>query len=96
MKLQQANHELEVSMQLKISELMQESEYLKADIEAKHAAAVLALAQAEGVGNNLQVTALQTAAAMQKQKQDGIIAALNVLKDLAGFQKENLWRLDLV
>ena len=94
MKVAQKDKELEISIQLKISELMQEAEYLKADIEKKHAETILLMAQAEGIDNNLQVTALQTAVAMQKQKQDGILGALHILKDLSGFKTEKQSMLD--
>lgn len=88
MKIEQKNAQLKQEMQLKMFDLMQEIEYLRAEILEKESRAALNLAQAEGVQDNLQITAIQSAVSLAKSKQDGLIATLNVLKDLAGFTKE--------
>jgi hypothetical protein len=88
MKIEQKNLALKQEMQLKMFDLMQEIEYLRAEILEKESRAALNLAQAEGVKDNLQITAIQSAVSLAKAKQDGLIATLNVLKDLAGFSKE--------
>jgi hypothetical protein len=88
MKIEQKNLQMKQDLQLKMFDLMQEIEYLRAEILEKETRAALNLAQAEGVKDNLQITAIQSAVSLAKAKQDGLIATLNVLKDLAGFSKE--------
>lgn len=88
MKIEQKNQEMRLEMQFKMFDLMQEIEYLRAEIVSKEASATLMLAQAEGISAGHQIAAIQSAVALAKQKQDGLIAALGVLRDLAGFQEE--------
>lgn len=88
MKIEQKNMQFKVETQLKMFDLMQEIEYLRAEIAEKESRAALNLAMAEGQRDNLEITALQTAVAMTKAKQDGLIGALNVLRSLTGFDKE--------
>jgi chaperonin GroES len=94
MKIEQKNLQMKQDLQLKMFDLMQELEYLRAEILEKETRAALNLAQAEGVQDNLQITALQSAVALAKTKQDGLIATLQVLKDLAGFTKEKKGLID--
>lgn len=94
MKIEQKNMQFKIDTQLKMFDLMQEIEYLRAEIAEKESRAALNLAMAEGQQDNLQITALQTAVSLSKQKQDGLIATLNVLKDLAGFGKEKKGLID--
>jgi chaperonin GroES len=94
MKIEQKNMQFKMEMQMKMFDMMQEIEYLRAEIIEKESRAALNMAMAEGQQDNLQITALQTAVAMAKAKQDGLIGALNVLKDLAGFSKEKKGLID--
>lgn len=82
MKIEQKNLEFKMNMQLKMFDLMQEIEYLRAEILEKESRAALNYAQAEGVEGGQQVAAMQTAVALLKQKQDGLLKALEVLRDL--------------
>jgi chaperonin GroES len=88
MKVEQKNMQFKMEMQLKMFDLMQEIEYLRAEIAEKESRAILNLAQAKGQEDNLEITALQTAVSIAKTKQEGLIQTLAVLKDLAGFSKE--------
>lgn len=88
MKIEQKNMEFKMNMQMKMFDLMQEIEYLRAEIAEKESRAVLNLAQAEGIESGHQVAAMQTAVALLKQKQDGLLQTLQVLKDLSGMQSE--------
>lgn len=88
MKIEQKNLEFKTNIQLKIFDLMQELEYLRAEILEKETRAALNLAQAEGIEAGHQVAALQQAVALLKQKQDGLVSTLTLLKDLAGMNKE--------
>ncbi|MBT9146056.1 MAG: hypothetical protein DDT42_01935 [candidate division WS2 bacterium] len=88
MKIEQQKAEFQMNLQIKMFDLMQETELLRSEILEKETRAALNLAQAEGAQDNLQITALQSAIALAKTKQDGLIATLKVLKDLAGFSKE--------
>jgi chaperonin GroES len=94
MKIEQKNMQFKMEMQLKMFDLMQEIEYLRAEIAEKESRAALNYAMAEGQRDNLQITALQTAVSIAKNKQEGLIQALNVLKDIAGFTKEKKGLLD--
>jgi chaperonin GroES len=88
MKIEAKNAQFQMEMQFKVFDIMQEIEYLRAEILEKESRAALNMAMAEGQRDNLQITALQTAVAVAKNKQEGLIQALTVLKDLAGFTKE--------
>lgn len=88
MKIEQKNMQFQMEMQIKMFDIMQEIEYLRAEILEKESRAALNMAMAEGQRDNLQITALQTAVSVAKSKQEGLIQTLNVLKDLAGFNKE--------
>jgi chaperonin GroES len=94
MKIEQKNMQFKIETQLKMFDLMQEIQYLQSEIVEKESRAALNYAMAEGQKDNLQITALQTAVSLAKQKQDGLIATLNVLKDLAGFTKEKKGLID--
>lgn len=94
MKVEQKNMQFKMEMQMKMFDLMQEIEYLRAEITEKESRAALNLAMAAGQRDNLQITALQTAVSIAKNKQEGLIQALNVLKDLAGFAKEKKGLID--
>ena len=88
MKIEQKNMQFKMDLQMKMFDLMQEIEYLRAEILEKESRAALNLAQAEGVKEGHQIAAIQSAVSLMKQKQDGLIQALSVLKDLSGMQKE--------
>ena len=88
MKIEQKNMQFKMEMQLKMFDLMQEIEYLRAEILEKESRAALNYAQAEGVQSGHQIAAIQSAIGLLKQKQTGLIDALGVLRDLAGFEKE--------
>lgn len=88
MKIEQKNMEFKMSMQLKMFDMMQEIEYLRAEILEKESRAAYNLAQAEGVKEGHQIAAIQSAVSLMKQKQDGLIKALEVLRDLSGMQQE--------
>lgn len=68
--------------QHKIFELQQEIRYLDADIVEKESKAALNLAQAEGIDKGHSIAAMQQAVALMKQKQDGLLESLNILKEL--------------
>lgn len=88
MKIKQQDMEFRMNMQIKMMDIMQEIEYLRAEIAEKESRAMLNLAQAEGVAAGQQVAAMQTAVALMKQRQDGLVKALEVLRDLTGMDKE--------
>jgi chaperonin GroES len=88
MKIEQKNMQFKMEMQLKMFDLMQEIEYLRAEIAEKESRAILNLAMAKGQEDNMEIVALQTAISIAKTKQEGLIQTLSVLKDLAGFAKE--------
>jgi chaperonin GroES len=88
MKIEQKNMQFKMETQLKMFDLMQEIEYLRAEITEKESRAALNLAQAEGVKEGHQIAAIQSAVSMMKQKQDGLIKALEVLRDISGMSKE--------
>jgi chaperonin GroES len=88
MKIEQKNMEFKINTQLKMFDLMQEIEYLRAEIAEKESRAALNYAQARGEEDNKAIVALQTAVSIAKTKQDGLIQTLGILKDLAGFSKE--------
>jgi chaperonin GroES len=88
MKIEQKNMEFKINTQLKMFDLMQEIEYLRAEITEKESRAALNYAQARGEEDNKAIVALQTAVSIAKTKQDGLIQTLGILKDLAGFSKE--------
>lgn len=88
MKLEHDRWKEKNRIQEKMFDLMQEMEYLRADIVNKEASAALMLAQAEGVEAGQQVAALQQAVALAKQKQDGLIQTMNILKDLAQMKND--------
>lgn len=79
---------LKSDLHLKMFDLMQEIEYLRAEIVQKESAAALNMAQAEGISEGHQIAAMQQAVALMKQKQDGLIKALEVLRDLTMQEKE--------
>lgn len=82
MRIEQKNLEFKMNMQLKMFDLMQEIEYLRAEILEKESRAALNYASAEGVESGHQVAAMQQAVALMKQRQDGLLKALEVLRDL--------------
>lgn len=88
MRLEQKKAEWQSKIQLQLFDLIQEAEYLRADIAEKEARTVLLYAQAKGQQDNIEITALQSAVALAKTRQEGIIRTIEVLKDLAGFQRE--------
>lgn len=88
MKIEQKNMQFKMEMQFKMFDLMQEIEYLRAEITEKESRAALNMAQAEGIQEGHQIAAIQSAVALMKQKQEGLISALTVLRDLAGMNKE--------
>lgn len=88
MKIEAKNMQFKMEMQLKMFDLMQEIEYLRAEILEKESRAALNLASAEGIKEGHQIAAIQSAVAIAKQKQEGLIKALDVLRDLSGMQKE--------
>lgn len=88
MKLEQKAAEFKSNMQIKMFDLMQELEYLRAEIVEKESRAALNLAQAEGVEAGHQVAAMQTAVTLMKARQEGLVSALQTLKDIAGFNTE--------
>jgi chaperonin GroES len=88
MKLTQQDKEYQMDVRLKMFDLMQELEYLKAEILEKETRAALNIAQAEGIESGHQIAAIQSSVALLKQKQTSLIDTLAILKDLAGFSKE--------
>lgn len=88
MKIEQKNMQFKMDMQMKMFDLMQEIEYLRAEIAEKESRAMLNIAQAEGIEAGHQVAAMQTAVSLMKQKQEGLLQTLQVLKDLSGMQQE--------
>ena len=88
MKIEQKNMQFKMEMQLKMFDIMQEIEYLRAEIVEKESRAALNLAQAEGVKEGHQIAAIQSAVSLMKQKQEGLIRALEVLRDVSGMQQE--------
>lgn len=94
MKIEQKNMELKSNMQIKMFDLMQEIEYLRAEIIEKESRAALNYAQADGIESGHQVAAMQTSVALLKNRQSGLIEALGVLRDLAGFAKEKKGLID--
>ena len=88
MKLEFAKLKHQSDIQVKMFDLMQEVEYLRSEILEKESRAALNYAQAEGVEKGHQVAAIQSAVSLLKQKQDGLVQVLNVLKDLSGMGKE--------
>jgi len=84
MKLEQKNMEFKMNLQLKMFDLTQEIEYLRAEILEKETRAMLNMAQAEGVEAGHQIAAIQSGVSLLKQKQDGLIAALQALRDVSG------------
>ena len=89
MKLEHDKWKYKNELELKKFELMQEIEYLRAEITEKESRAALNLAQAEGVESGHQLAAMQQAVALLKQKQDGLVNALQILKDLSLAKEEN-------
>lgn len=69
-------------LQLKMWDIQQEIEYLRAEIVEKESRAALNLAQAESEEAGLQVAAIQQAVSMMKQKQDGLLKSLELLRDM--------------
>lgn len=88
MKLQQQAMEFKMQTQLKMFDLMQEIEYLRSEIQEKESRAMLNIAQAEGIEKGHQIAAIQSAVALMKQKQDGLINNLNLLRDMSKLQLE--------
>lgn len=88
MKIQQKDKEMAQELQLKLIDLQQELEYLKAEITEKESRAMLNIAQAEGVESGHQLAALQQTVALMKQKQDGILTTMKILHDLQKLQLE--------
>lgn len=82
MKLEFAKLEWKTNLQMKMLDIQQEIEYLRAEILEKESRAALNLAQAEGIEAGHQVAAIQQAVAVMKQKQDGLVATLQILKDM--------------
>lgn len=69
-------------LQLKMWDIQQEIEYLRAEIVEKESRAMLNVAQAESEEAGLQVAAIQQAVSMMKQKQDGLLKSLELLRDM--------------
>lgn len=92
MKLKQKDMEHKMDMQLKMFDLMQEIEYLRAEIVEKESRATLNMAQAEGIETGHQIAAMQSAVALMKQKQDGLLQNLAILRDMSklNLEKEKL------
>jgi chaperonin GroES len=88
MKVQHQDLKLKIDMQFKMFDLMQEIEYLRASIVEQESRAALNYAQAEGIATGHNIAAMQTAVAAMKQKQDGLIKALEVLRDMSGMGLE--------
>jgi len=84
MKLQWAQAEFQMGMQLKTAELQSQLQETQANILELESKAVLNLATADGIGKGHEIAAIQSAVALMKQKQDGLIKALDVLKELSG------------
>ena len=89
MKIQQKDKEFQMDLQFKTYDLQQQIKYLDAEIQNKEAQAVLYLAQADGVQTGHQISAIQNAIGLAKQKQDGLMQALLVLKDLHKINSDN-------
>ena len=89
MKLKQAETQFNMDLQFKMFDLQQQIKYLNAEIEQKEAQAVLFLAQAEGVQSGHQIASIQTAIGLAKQKQDGLVQALTILKDMHNTKVSN-------
>jgi len=88
MKLEFKKLELQSNLQIKMFDLMQEIEYLQAEIVEKESRAALNYAQAEGVETGHQIAAIQSSVALMKQKEEGLIKMLAVLKDMVGMENE--------
>ena len=82
MKLKQQDKEFTMDLNFKIYDVQQQIKYLDAEIQNKEAQAVLYLAQADGVQAGHQISAIQNAIGLAKQKQEGLVHALEVLRDL--------------
>ena len=89
MKLKQQDKQASMDMQFKMYDIQQQIKYLDAEIQNKEAQAVLYLAQADGVQSGHQISAIQNAIGLAKQKQDGLVRALEVLRDLHKVNQDN-------
>lgn len=88
MKLEFEKMKFQSEIHMKMFDLMQEIEYLRAEIVEKESRAALNMAQAEGVEAGHQIGAMQQAVALMKQKQDGLLHALKILQDLSDKKEE--------
>lgn len=88
MKLEFEKMKFQSELHMKMFDLMQEIEYLRAEIVEKESRAALNMAQAEGVDKGHQIGAMQQVVALMKQKQDGLINALKILKELSDKKEE--------
>ena len=89
MKLKQQDKEFSMDLQFKMYDIQQQIKYLDAEIQNKEAQAVLYLAQADGVQSGHQISAIQNAISLAKQKQDGLVRALEVLSDMDKTRQQN-------
>ena len=89
MKLKQQDKEFSMDLQFKMYDIQQQIKYLDAEIQNKEAQAVLYLAQADGVQSGHQISAIQNAIGLAKQKQDGLVRALKVLSDMDKTRQQN-------
>lgn len=89
MKENQRNKKLQSEMLLKVHALQDQSRLIQAEILEKEAQAALMLAQSQGVETGHQVAAMQTAVSLLKQKHDGILNSLHLLKELSQMSFDN-------
>jgi len=89
MKIAQEDKKLKQDIIFKIQQLQQETKYLEAEILQKEAQAALMLAQSKGVETGHQVAAMQTAAALLKQKHEGTLESLRFLQELSQMSFDN-------
>ena len=89
MKIAQKDKDAMTEIIFKMTQLEQEAKYLEAEVLEKQAQAALMLAQAKTVESGQQIAALQTSVALSKQKHEGVMNALHLLKELSQMDFEN-------
>ncbi len=82
MKLEFQQQKLKADMQYKMLELMQQAEKIRAEVLELEAKATLEQAQAKGEAVGKMIALMNTQIAQQKNKQDGLIQSVKVIKEI--------------
>lgn len=87
MKMQFEQQKLKTEMQFKVIELMQNAEKMQAEILELHAKAEKEIAEARGIDIGHKIAALQLEISAKKNRSEGIVQSIKMLKDLMDIKK---------